>query len=274
MPAYLIALLVGIAAGIHAATWGMYKDSVYEGFSPWKYLRSILLAAVLALLAQSMLQLDLTRAGSLILLFGVTYVLERGLFEFYKVFLREEDQSKYFIPMAFAVKGRVVNSRTLRRLAGAAYLGLIAAAFVGVDALGKAAIPLPAAVLVVLIGSVTGWLSAFGGAWKDAPLEGFQLLKFFRSPAIAAGFALLLALITDNYLLIAVGALGFTIASIESYKKFFSPHKAPGKFSGKPVRYPEMYRRRRPFVAVYVVIWILLVVNFWLAFTESRQGVL
>jgi hypothetical protein len=168
----------------------------------------------------------------------------------------------------------VVRRRLTRRLAGAAYLGLIAAAVVGVDALAKAAIPLPAAVVVVLIGSLTGWLSAFGGAWKDAPLEGFQVLKFFRSPAIASGFALLLALITDNYPVIALGALGFTIASIESYKKFLSPHKAPGKFTGKPVRHPEMYLRRRPFVALYVAIWILLVMNFWLAFTESSQGVL
>jgi hypothetical protein len=270
----LIALAVGVAAGTHAATWGMYKDSIYEGFSRWKYARSILLASGLALLAQSVLQLDLLKAGSLVLLFGVTYVLERGLFEFYKVFLREEDQSKYFIPMAFAVGREVVRSRTLRRLAGAGYLGCLALAIVGVNALAGAAIPLPAAILVVLLGSITGWVSAFGGAWKDAPSEGFQLLKFFRSPVIAAGYALVLATITTNYLIIAVGALGFTIATIETWKKFFSPTKAPGKFAGKPVRHPEMFHHRRRFLPVYVTIWILLVLTFGLALLEPHEGVL
>lgn len=274
MPAYLIALLVGVAAGTHAATWGMYKDSIYEGFSGRKYFRSILLASVLAVVAQSVLHLDLPRASSLVILFGITYVLERGVFEFYKVFLREEEQSKYFIPMAFAVGGRIVRSRALRRLAGAGYLGLIAAAVVGVNTLTTASIPLPAAAMVVLIGSIAGWLSAFGGAWKDAPLEGFQLLKFFRSPGIAAVFALLLSLITTSYVVIAIGSLGFTIASIETYKKFFSPDKAPGKFEGKPVLHPEMYRRRRPFAAVYIAIWILLAVTFGFAFAESQGGIL
>ena len=162
----------------------------------------------------------------------------------------------------------------MRRLAGAGYLGLIAGAVMAVNALVIAPIPLPAVVVVLLIGSTAGWLSAFGGAWKDAPLEGFQLLKFFRSPVIASAFALLLSLITRNYLLIAFGALGFTIASIETYKKFFSPHQAPGKFEGKPVKHPEMYERRRRFVPVYVAIWILVVLTFGLAFVESRGGIL
>ena len=36
------------------------------------------------------------------------------------------------------------------------------------------------------VGALGGWYSAFGGAWKDAPIEGFQLFKFFRSPLQAA----------------------------------------------------------------------------------------
>ena len=35
-----------------------------------------------------------------------------------------------------------------------------------------------------LIGLVSGISVALGGAVKDAPYEGFDLLKFFRSPAI------------------------------------------------------------------------------------------
>lgn len=273
MTAYLIALLVGLAAGTHAATWGMYKDSVYEGFSRTKYLRSILLAGGLAILAERVLGLDMARAGSLVVLFGVTYVLERGAFEFYKVFIRNEDQSKYFIPMTFAVGGRILQSQGLRWLAGAAYLVLIGAAFVGVHFLGTARLPLPSVIMVVLVGSAVGWLSAFGGAWKDAPLEGFQVFKFFRSPAIAGGFALLLSLLTTNYDLIALGALGFTIATIETYKKFFNRDKAPGKFTGKPVRHPEMYLKRKRFVPVYVGLWMLIGLSIALALVEPSQGI-
>ncbi|MEP7326941.1 MAG: hypothetical protein ABI836_13400 [Gemmatimonadota bacterium] len=271
---YLIALLVGLAAGAHAATWGMYKDSVYEGFSMNKYLRSVFQAGGLAVATQWVLGLDMFRAGSLVILFGVTYVLERGLFEFYKVFIRKEDQTKYFIPMAFAVGGRIVQSQGLRWLAGAAYVVLIGAAFTGVHFLGSARLPLPTIVMVILVGSAVGWLSAFGGAWKDAPLEGFQLFKFFRSPAIAGGFAVLLSLFTTNYDLIALGALGFTIASIETYKKFFNRYKAPGKFEGKPVRHPEMYQKRKRFVPVYVSLWVLIGLSIALALVEPSQGIL
>jgi len=274
MTAYLIALLVGLAAGTHAATWGMYKDSVYEGFSRNKYLRSILLAGGLAIVAQLVLGLDMARAGSLVILFGVTYVLERGAFEFYKVFIRKEDQTKYFIPMTFAVGGRIVRSQSLRLLAGAGYLLLIGSVITGVHFLDRARPGLPALLMVILIGSASGWLSAIGGAWKDAPLEGFQLLKFFRSPALASGFAVLLSLLTANYVLISLGALGFTIATIETYKKFFNRHKAPGKFEGKPVRHPEMYRTRRRFVPVYVSLWVLIGLSIALALFEPSQGLL
>lgn len=274
MSAYLIALLVGLAAGTHAATWGMFKDSVYEGFSLRKYLRSIVLAGGLAVLAQWVLALDLTRAGSMVLLFGVTYVLERGSFEFYKVFLRKEDQTKYFIPMTFAIGGRIVRSQGLRLLAGAAYLVLIGAAITGIHFLQAVHSTLPSVVMILLVGSAAGWLSAFGGAWKDAPLEGFQILKFFRSPGIAAGYALLLSSLSSSYVIIAFAALGFTIASIETYKKFFNRYKAPGKFEGKPVRHPEMFRKRQRFVPVYVSLWMLIAWSLVVALSEATQGVL
>ena len=41
----LLAAAVGVMAGVHTATWGMYKDAPHEGFSCWKYSRSIVLSA-------------------------------------------------------------------------------------------------------------------------------------------------------------------------------------------------------------------------------------
>ena len=39
----LTALVIGLLAGTHASTWGMYKDAIHEGFTWPKYFRSILI---------------------------------------------------------------------------------------------------------------------------------------------------------------------------------------------------------------------------------------
>ena len=88
----LLAAAVGLMAGVHTATWGMYKDAPHEGFSRWKYARSILLATVIAVIVSAMWGLDPRRAADLVVLFGATYAVERALAEIYKTFLRDEDQ--------------------------------------------------------------------------------------------------------------------------------------------------------------------------------------
>src|SRR5688500_10327818 len=35
----VVAAMVGALSGTHAAIWGMYKDSIYEGFSPGRFIR-------------------------------------------------------------------------------------------------------------------------------------------------------------------------------------------------------------------------------------------
>ena len=49
-----------------------------------------------------------------------------------------------------------------------------------------------------------GWLTAFGGAWKDAPVEGFETFKFFRSPGISLAWAILVSFFTDNWLYLGI----------------------------------------------------------------------
>ena len=266
---WLIALGVGLVAGTHTATWGMYKDSPHEGFTWPRYARSIVLAGGLAVLIQAIAGLDLWGAGGLFVLFGVTYVVERACTEFYKTFLREEDQSKYFIPMQFAVKGRVVQSRGARLAAG---LG-VASAALALAALvwwvERSIDARPGLLVVALVGGIGGWFSAFGGAWKDAPIEGFETLKFFRSPLIATLYALILSRFTDNLFLIPLGALGFTIATLETYKTFFFPSKPRGKFAGKPITHPAMLERRNRFVPVYVGIWAALAVTLVVGLTNA-----
>jgi hypothetical protein len=164
--------------------------------------------------------------------------------------------------MQFAVFGRVVEDRRVRWAAGAAVAGAALVLVVAVWLLQRITLPVPETALLVAVGSIGGWFSAFGGAWKDAPIEGFETLKFFRSPLIAAGYAFLLSRFTDNLFLIPLGALGFTVATLETYKTFFFPSKPRGKFAGKPVLYPEMLRRRNAFVPLYAGIWAALIVTF------------
>ena len=262
------AALVGLVAGLHVATWGMFKDSPYEGFSAAKYARSVVVGLVAAIALQLALRLDLGSAGGLLTLFGVTYALERGLVEVWKAFLRREDQAKYTIPMAFAVGGRVVHSPRKRLAAGAGYVGAVVAVAAMLVALQPAS-GAPSAFALIALGSVGGWICALGGAWKDAPIEGFETFKFFRSPAIATAWAVLLAQCSTSLVAVSFGALGWSIATIETHKKFGEPSKAPGKFAGKEVRFPAMYRWRRLAIPVFAALWVVLLATVTRALADS-----
>ena len=273
-PGLLIAVGLGLLAGLHTATWGMFKDSIHEGFFWPRYFRSPLVGIVMAAIAYAVWRPPLDSAAGMVSFVGVVYVLERGLIELWKTFLRNEDQSKYFIPMQFAVFGRVVQSQARRLGIAAVITALVCAAFLGVH-YSAPRLPLVNSVLVVfLIASISGWISAFLGAWKDAPVEGFETLKFFRSPLWAGFWGLLLAHFTTSILVVMMAGLGYTIFTLETYKTFFFPSKPRGKFSGKPILFPEMLERRKPFVLLYAAIWALVLAGFWLALTGPHAGLI
>lgn len=269
-----IALLVGVGAGAHSATWGMYKDAIYEGFTWRTYLRSVVLSGTIAVVAEAVVGFDMTRAARIAVLFGLTYAIERALIEFYKTFLRDEDQSKYFIPMQLAVRGKVVERRSRRLLAGGAYVLAVAAIVLGIYGFQEAGGGLRGWPAVLVIGSLGGWISAFGGAWKDAPLEGFSIFKFFRSPLVALSYAVLLAALTHSYVYVSIGALGYTVATLETYKTFFKPNVPRGKFAGKTIQFPEWLSKRQRFVPLFAAIWIGMIATFVIAFTQPRSGVI
>ncbi|RMG67610.1 MAG: hypothetical protein D6715_04370, partial [Calditrichaeota bacterium] len=72
---YWIALIIGLLAGLHTSTWGMYKDAPYEGFTWPKYFRSTIISALVAVVVQHLARLDLTQAPNMVVLYGVTYVI-------------------------------------------------------------------------------------------------------------------------------------------------------------------------------------------------------
>jgi hypothetical protein len=267
---YLIALVVGTLAGLHTSTWGMYKDAPHEGFTWPKYFRSTIVGAVLGIAAYPFVGWDMTQPAALLIYFGLCYVLERAATEFWKYFIRDEDQSKYFIPMQFGVFGKPMKNNRKRIAIGFICGAVIMGVFLGIHYLDRAELGWPRWLVVLTIGGIGGWVSAFGGAWKDAPVEGFETFKFFRSPAIATMYAALVAHFTDSYLAISLAGLGFTIATIETYKTFFFPNKPRGKFAGKPIIHPEMLERRKSFVPVYASIWLAVIVTMALAFSQPH----
>lgn len=265
---WLIALGLGFLAGLHTSTWGFYKDAPYEGYSLGRYLRSTFISTGLAMPALYLSGLDVTQPGQALIFWGLIYVLERAMMEYYKTFLREEDQSKYFIPMTFHVKGKVVTDRSKRIKIGVAYFLGVAACVGGVIAGDRAGLGAELWA-VLLIGSIGGWISAFGGAWKDAPIEGFETLKFFRSPLMAAGYAWILSNFTSSLLLITFPALGYTIATTETYKTFFFPSKPRGKFAGKPLQFPDVLNWRHWLILPYALIWLTVIAIAVAAFMQQ-----
>jgi hypothetical protein len=261
---YLAALVVGLLAGTHIATWGMYKDAPHEGFR--RYKRSIVTGAVIGPLVVTAVPREWLSAGGLVLLYGVTYACERGATEFYKTFIRHEDQSKYFIPMQFHVFGRVIPPGRLRTAAAVGYSVVFVAAGLVLYFAGSWESDLPRWLRFGLIGSTLGWLIACCGAFKDAPIEGFETLKFFRSPVIAGIYAALLSPFTGSYLLAALGGAGYSVATIETYKTFFFPHRPRGKFAGKPITFPQYLTVRQRFIPLYAGIWAVMIGAFLLAY--------
>jgi hypothetical protein len=267
-----IALLIGLVAGTHVSTWGMFKDAIHEGFTWPKYFRSIVLGGAVGLVLLGLTGLDLRSPGNMVVFFGMVYAVERLLLELWKSFIRVEDQSKYFIPMRFGIRGKPVMNNTIRWSVGAGVLVVLLLCIWGVTWLQSAYPHLPPWLVLVTIGSLGGWLTAFGGAWKDAPVEGFETLKFFRSPGISLAWAILVAFFTDNWLFIGIAAAGYSVAAIETYKTFFFPSKPRGKFAGKPILYPDMLRRRQYFVPIYVMIWALIIGGYVIAFMDEPRG--
>ncbi|HET7275547.1 MAG TPA: hypothetical protein VFI91_10330 [Longimicrobiaceae bacterium] len=270
----VVAGIIGLIAGAHTSTWGMYKDAIHEGFTWPKYFRSIVVGAIVALVWQAATGMELDGAGDMVVFFGIVYATERLLLELWKGYIREEDQSKYFIPMQFGVLGKPIKSRPIR---WAVLVGVVAVILLcgwGVYALQRSRPDLPAWLVLLTIGTIGGWLTAFGGAWKDAPVEGFETFKFFRSPGITFAWAVLLAFFTDNWFYLGIGAAGYAVATIETYKTFFFPNKPRGKFAGKPILFPDLLRRRYYFVPLYVAIWMAIIAAIVIGFTSPRQGLI
>lgn len=232
-----LALPLALVAGTHAATWGAYKDAPYEGYHPVRQLRTLVLAGVAAIVAVMTGLLD---PQAVVPAVGVVYALERLATEWWKTIVRVDDQSAYTIPMRLGFRGRPVDVNWIRYGVGALVLAAIVGLGVSVHVTQAAAEHafggLPWWVLVATVGGLGGWATAIGGAWKDAPVEGFSFWKFLRSPAVATAWAVPLSLMTTDWVTLCLAAGGLSVFSIETYKTFWTGGRPPGKFANQPLR--------------------------------------
>lgn len=255
----LVALAIGAFAALHAASWGGFKDAPFEGFRWRSYTRSLLLGAAVAGLVA--IWIPATSARSAVTLIGVTYALERLATEWWKSIVREDDQSAYTIPMRLGIRGRTIDDRRTRYLAGLVVALLVVLSVVGVGLLQVVTPPTTTWIVVLSVGGAGGWATAAGGAWKDAPVEGFSGWKFLRSPVVATAWALPLSIVTHSWPALLLGAAGFAVASIETYKTFFTGGRAPGKFAGRPVR-ATVPRLRRALATQNAAWWLVMSAAF------------
>jgi hypothetical protein len=262
------AAAVAVLVGLHVASWGAYKDAPFEGFRLASYLRSIVLAAIIAgLIASLAPQL----APGVVLLIGTVYAIERLATEGWKAILREQDQDRYTIPMRLGFRGRPVDDNLTRYVVGAAVALGALAALSSLEAV-QHRLPSPPPLLVLLaVGSAGGWATAVGGAWKDAPIEGFSGWKFLRSPAVATAWAVPLSFLTDSWTALLLASGGYAVATIETYKTFFTAGRPPGKFAGKPVQ-AHLPALRRLLAYQHAALWMAVAGAFAVTLSRLRHS--
>ena len=253
-----LALPLALVAGIHAATWGAYKDAPYEGFHPFRQLRTLVIAGLAAVAA---VMTGLVDAHTIIPAIGVVYAMERLATEWWKTIVRVDDQSAYTIPMRLGFRGRPIDVNWIRYAVGVLVLvsivGFAVAMWVTEAAVEQTFSGLPWWMLIVTVGGFGGWATAFGGAWKDAPVEGFSFWKFLRSPAVATMWAVPLSLMTTNWLTLCLAAGGLSVFSIETYKTFWTGGRPPGKFANQPLRY-RLPATRHMMGLMHTGAWLML----------------
>mgnify|MGYP005850402869 CR=1 FL=1 len=249
-------LVMAVLAGLMTASWGAYKDTPYEGFRWESFLRSVVSTlGFFVVLGWMMEMFDME--ASVVLLVLAAMAFERISHEIWKgLFRRKQRKGIYKIPQSFHYLGRVVPYRWRLPLGIGVVLFLVGASYWSVQIKTEG-------VLWLMVGVSVAVFASVGGAWKDAPIEGFNWLKFPRSFLLIMGCFWLLKSLTDSLLILIMGAAGLERIMVEFYKSFVVK-RTPGKFVER-VKYGEWKDKRWVFVLSYSIAVTLLVVCVWLS---------
>jgi len=263
MPPFAIPpFIVIIVSGLYTSLWGAFKDSPFEGLKLRTFPRSIYFSVVIFLvLSAAPATRDQLKHLGLFEVFFLIMGAERFLAELYKGFFRSEDQSKYFVPSRITFFGRYVTSDLLRYAVGLVLVSLVFGAMF-ID------LPIEGLLAFALVGYCTGLVIALGGAYKDAPFEGFKVGKFQRSGVVLALASPLFCWISDPVDAIPLGFLIFMNGGIErfvvEYYKTYIQRSMSGKFRPDIERLQDLIDRRETFhylalaiIAAVVVIYVI-----------------
>jgi hypothetical protein len=257
---FALLFLVGLLAGLHSACWGAFKDSAYEGFGFFKFARGIFFGMLSALGSFILLSVMNINSLNLGVFFGFAVLAERALTEFIKAYVRTEPQEKYMIPSRVQLLGRVVKKGINRIVIGFVFTMsfiLFSLFVLSMKELSILRWPFNG----IFFGFLGGFLMALGGCLKDAPFEGFSLLKFTRSPLIGLLAGILLSSLAANYGVIMLSSMGVERMATEAYKTFIKKG-VPGKFKAEKPLHKEWIAKRSIFIYPYLATWLAFLFSF------------
>jgi len=192
-------LIFGLSGGFATASWGAFKDSPYENFSLLSFLRSPLITVVYYMGLLTIFTGNQSNIHNFVYLFSAI-ALERLTQEYWKAFFRKNQRKNiYKIPQSFHIFGKV-PTYTTRIIIGILITSLTSVIIILLSLLkyyGNYWI-IPSIILSII--------PAIGGVWKDAPIEGFEILKFPRSFIVMFLSAFIIHSYTDNLAILILGS--------------------------------------------------------------------
>jgi hypothetical protein len=249
------ATTLGIAAGLHGALYGAYKDSPHESFLTRRFIREIAIAftAAIGLIALS----PATLAQSGFIFYLSVFALTRIVTEFWKLFVRVEPQEGFRIPTQIHWVNGVVHNPAIRLAMGIGFL----ASIYGIGMLAKVfPVSWPPGVHGLVLGLSIGFSEALAGAYKDGTIEGFSWRKFAKSPTFGAIGGVIASGHTMDDLFLLLATIGSMRMFLELLFKMVVRDYAPGKFRSMTGPFSEWAERRQVFLKPYAATWLLYVV--------------
>jgi hypothetical protein len=247
---------LALAAGLHAALYGAWKDSPFESFKPGSFMRELVIATGVGLALSTV-----DRFASPFLIFLSAFTLCRIVTEFYKMFVRNERQDVYRIPTQVHWVGHVVDSLPMRLALGVGWLGAIYGLYCLLTLLPHGWSP---ALTGPAVGVIMGTALAIGGGYKDGSVTRFYVHKFVRSPINGAIGGLIVSLHTGGLQFLLLGAIACERMLTELFFKILKPGYVGGHFMSTEPAFPEWMTRRRVFIVPYALTWALFV-GLWVA---------
>lgn len=247
---------LSLAAGLHAALYGAWKDSPYESFKPGSFARELAIATAVGVV--------LSRVDNLatpFLIFLSAFTASRIVTEFYKLFVRSERQDVYRIPTQVHWVGHVVGSPATRLLLGIGWLGAIYGLYGALKLLPHGWSP---TLVGPVVGLTYGTALAIAGGYKDGSVTGFYMHKFVRSPITGAIGGLIVSPHVGGLTFFVLGSIACERMLTELFFKILRPGYVGGHFRSIEPAFSDWLTRRRIFVLPYVFTWVLFVA-LWVA---------